>query len=180
LKIIDAHLHFSNREGFKETADRIGHLDYTAKGLREEFARSGVVAGVIMATPGRESNLSHGYPEEFILDDGTLDCLLSCVGVNPDQLKKDGRELLYVEEELKKSMVTGIKIYAGYYPYYVYDPVYDPIYELARKYNVPVAIHCGDTQAGRGLIKYSHPLTIDELAVKHRDITFIICHMGIP
>lgn len=180
MKIIDAHLHFSNRDGFRETAKKIGHLEYSAKGLRQEFEQANVVAGVVMSTPGRETCQSSGSPIEFFLEDGTLDCLLSCVGVNPEKLKEDSRELLYVEEELRKSLVTGIKIYAGYFPYYVYDSVYEPIYELAKKYNVPVAIHCGDTQSARGLLKYSHPLTIDELAVEQQDVTFIICHMGVP
>lgn len=180
MKIIDAHFHFSNREGFKETARNIGHLTYSARGLKKEFEEAGVVAGVIMATPGHEDYQTCGYPNEFILEDGTLDCLLSCVGINPEQLKENPRELYYIEEELKKSTVTGIKLYAGYFPYYVYDAIYDPIYELARKYKVPVAIHCGDTQWSQGLLKYSHPLTIDELAVKHQDINFIICHMGVP
>ncbi|GAB6181302.1 hypothetical protein JCM14036_26210 [Desulfotomaculum defluvii] len=180
MKIIDAHFHFSNISGFKETAKGIGHVTYSAQGLRKEFEQAGVIAGIIMSTPTREDYQTVGYPTEFILEDGTLDCLLSCVGVNPEKLKDDPREIHYIEQELNKSTVTGIKIYAGYFPYYVYDPIYDPIYELARKYKVPVAIHCGDTQSYRGLLKYSHPLTIDELAVQHQDVTFIICHLGVP
>ncbi|KJS22232.1 MAG: amidohydrolase [Clostridiaceae bacterium BRH_c20a] len=180
MKIIDSHLHFSNREGFKTTAREIGYLNYSASGLKKEFEQSNVVAGVIMATPDRKPYKPSGYPKEFILEDGTLDCLLSCVGVNPEQIKQNSSEINFIEEELNKNMVTGIKIYAGYFHYYVYDAIYDPIYELAKKYNVPVAIHCGNTQSSRGLLKYSHPLTIDELAVKHQDITFIICHMGVP
>lgn len=177
LKVIDAHLHFSNKEGFKETATKIGHLEYSAKGLKEAFEQSGVVAGVVMTTPRREELSSQ---DELILEDGSLDCLLSCVGVNPEKLKEDDQELLYIEEELKKCTVTGIKIYPGYFPYYVYDEVYEPIYVLAKKYNVPVVIHCGDTQSPHGLLKYAHPLTIDELAVKYQEITFVICHMGVP
>ena len=180
MKIVDAHLHFSNRAGFEETARMIGHITYSAKGLKQEFEQAGIVAGIVMSTPDHEESPASGYPKEFVLEDGTLDCLLSCVGVNPELLKKDSRELLYIEAELKKKMVTGIKIYAGYFPYYVYDAIYDPVYELAKKYQVPVAIHCGDTQWGRGLLKYSHPLTIDELAVKHPEINLIICHMGVP
>ena len=180
MKIIDAHLHFSNRDGFRATAKDIGHVDFNAEGLKNEFLRSDVVAGVVMATANRDADHFCGYPKEFMMEDGTLDCLLFCVGVNPIKLQDDPNELIFIEEELQKSKVIGIKIYAGYFPYYVYDPVYDPIYELARKYNVPVAIHCGDTQSPRGILKYAHPLTIDELAVKHPDITFIICHMGVP
>lgn len=180
MKIIDAHLHFSNTEGLKKTAMDIGQVDYSARGLKEEFEESDVIAGIVMTTAGRDPHQSPVYPIEIALEDGRPDNLLSCLGVNPIQLQEDSRELMNIEKELNKSSVTGFKIYAGYFPYYVYDPIYDPIYDLAKKYNVPVAIHCGDTQSSRGLLKYSHPLTIDELAVKHEEITFVICHLGIP
>jgi len=179
LKIIDAHLHFSNRPGFRETAKNISQVEFSAKGLKQEFAQAGIVAGIIMSIPS--GDLPIGYPEEFTHEDGTVECLYSCVGVNPVRLKENpGEELSYIESELKKSKVLGIKLYPGYFPYYVYDSLYEPVYELARRYGVPVAIHCGDTQSPKGLLKYSHPLTIDELAVKHEDITFVICHLGIP
>lgn len=181
MKIIDAHFHFSKRKGFKETANHISQVEFSAQGLRQEFEQAGVIAGIIMSTPSREPDQPSGSPEEFDLEDGTVEGLLSCVGVNPERLREDPKgELDYIEGELRKSRVTGIKLYPGYFPYYVYDSLYDPVYELARKYQVPVAIHCGDTQSPKGLLKYSHPLTIDELAVNQEDITFVICHMGIP
>ncbi|WP_132282774.1 amidohydrolase family protein [Natranaerovirga hydrolytica] len=181
MKVIDAHLHFSNREGFKNTAKEIGQVDYSATGLKKSFQSANIVAGVIMGTPSRETNQVYGYPDEFIYEDGTLDCLFSCVGVNSERLIEDAEtELFYIEEELKKDKVVGIKIYAGYFHYYAYDPIYTPVYELAKKYNIPVAIHCGDTQSPSGLLKYAHPLTIDELAVNYSDINFIICHIGSP
>ena len=37
MKIIDAHLHFADREGFKKTARDISEISYTARGLRSEF-----------------------------------------------------------------------------------------------------------------------------------------------
>lgn len=180
MKIIDAHLHFFNSEGFKKTSRDISQVDYSARGLKREFKEANVVAGVVMTTPGRDSEQPPAHPVELALEDGTVDSLLSCVGVNPVELQRDSRELANIEKELKKERAVGIKIYAGYFPYYVYDPIYDPIYELAKMYNVPVAIHCGDTQSSQGLLKYSHPLTIDELAVEHQDLNFIICHLGVP
>ena len=180
MKIIDAHLHFSNSEGLEKTANEISHVDYSAKGLNKEFKESDVVAGIIMTTPGSSvyqlavDSLQYGRKDE------ASEYLPSCVGVNSSALHENDCELLRIERELNHSWTVGIKIYAGYFPYYVYDPIYDPVYELARKYNVPVAIHCGDTQSAKGLLKYSHPLTIDEVAVKHGDINFIICHLGVP
>ncbi|NLT94134.1 MAG: amidohydrolase family protein [Clostridia bacterium] len=176
MKIIDAHLHFFNAEGFKKTAREISQVNYCAQGLKDEFNKANVVAGVVMTTPAR--NL--GDPCDLTLEDGTVDSLFYCVGVNPEELRKNREELANIERELKNTRATGLKIYAGYFPVYVYDPVYEPIYDLARKYKVPVAIHTGDTQTFNGLLKYSHPLTIDELAVTHPDINFIICHFGVP
>ncbi len=40
--------------------------------------------------------------------------------------------------------------------------------------------HCGDTYSERGLLKYSHPLTLDEVAVMHQDVTFMMAHFGDP
>lgn len=180
LKIIDAHLHFSNGEGLEKTANEISHVDYSPRGLNREFKDSDVVAGIIMTIPGSSVYQPAVYSLEYDPNDEAPEYLLSCVGVNPLSLLENSGELLRIERELNNSWTVGIKIYAGYFPYYVYDPIYDPIYELARKYNVPVAIHCGDTQSSKGILKYSHPLTIDELAVKHGDINFIICHLGVP
>src|SRR5690606_37297494 len=53
-------------------------------------------------------------------------------------------------------------------------------YKLAEKYDVPVVFHTGDTYDQDGLLKYSDPLTIDEVAVKHRKVNFVIAHMGNP
>lgn len=180
LKIIDAHLHFFNREGFRKTAQEISQVTYSAEGLKSEFDASGVIAAIVMTTAGRDPHPASGQSRDMVLKDGSLGCLYSCVGVNPVQLQKDGAELEDIERELCSEKVTGIKIYAGYFPYYAFDPVYDPIYRLAVKYDVPVAIHCGDTSSPQGLLKYAHPLTIDELAVSHPDINFVICHMGDP
>jgi predicted TIM-barrel fold metal-dependent hydrolase len=180
LKIIDAHLHFSDTLPLKNTAENIAQVEYTAKGLRREFAEAGVIAGIVMTTGRRKPGQGISQAIELTLEDGTLDCLLACVGINPFELKKNKNEIEKIERELTKDWVTGIKIYPGYFPFYAYDSIYEPVYELARQHNIPVAIHCGSTQSPEGLLKYSHPLNIDELAVKHRDINFVICHLGVP
>jgi len=85
-----------------------------------------------------------------------------------------------IESELSRHDTVGIKLYAGYYPYYVYDKIYEPVYHLAAKYNLTIVIHSGATYSDRALLKYSHPLTVDELAVKYRNINFVIAHLGDP
>ena len=74
----------------------------------------------------------------------------------------------------------GIKLYPGYNHVYIYDSVYDPVYELAKRYDKPVAVHTGLTATANALLKYSHPLTLDEAAVKYPDVQFVMCHIGNP
>jgi predicted TIM-barrel fold metal-dependent hydrolase len=41
-------------------------------------------------------------------------------------------------------------------------------------------IHSGDTFTPKGKVKYSQPLEIDEVAVDHPNVKFVICHLGNP
>ncbi|GIP31103.1 amidohydrolase family protein [Paenibacillus sp. J2TS4] len=186
MKIIDAHIHLSNIESFRHTARELAFVDYSAAGLQQEFERSGVVMGIGMGVteqePGRFPDRGAGNPMTLDLEAEVPSFLMECVGINPVRLaSSEGQdELDRIEARLRQDFVAGIKLYAGYYHYYVYDAIYGPVYELAKQYRLPVVIHSGDTYSSEGLLKYSHPLTIDELAVQHRDIHFMICHLGDP
>jgi predicted TIM-barrel fold metal-dependent hydrolase len=186
MKIIDAHLHFSNIQSFKRTAAEISNLDYSSEGLKKEFADCGIVTGIAMGLSERSEG---AFPDFSVPNPMMLDLekdipqqLMYSIGINPVKLcgQEKEKELSRIEKELINPKVAGIKIYAGYYHYHVYDNVYQDIYELASKYKLPVTIHCGDTYSERGLLKYSHPLNVDELAVAHRDVNFIIAHIGDP
>ena len=186
MKIIDAHLHFSNIQSFKRTALEISNLDYSSQGLKREYDECNVIAGIAM---GLSENDEGGFPDVSSSNPMALDLekdipsnLMYSVGINPVKLygQEKKNELKKLEIELNNPKVAGIKIYAGYYHYQIYDKVYDPIYEMAAEYKLPVTIHCGDTYSDRGLLKYSHPLNVDELAVYHRDVDFIVAHLGDP
>ncbi len=85
-----------------------------------------------------------------------------------------------VERGLREGKYRGIKIYLGYVHRFANDPLYEPFYKLAARYNVPVVFHTGDTLGRYALLKFAHPLTIDEVAVAHPDTDFVIAHMGNP
>ena len=38
----------------------------------------------------------------------------------------------------------------------------------------------GQTAGSNAYLKYSHPLTMDEAAVRHKDVQFVMCHFGNP
>lgn len=186
MTIIDAHIHFSNIDSFIQTAKDISHVDYSSSGYSKEFAANNVVKSIGMGlteqAEGSFPDTESSNPMLLDLEEETPENILTCVGINPSCLTGITRELelVRIEEELMKEHVVGIKIYAGYYHVHVFDEVYDGIYDLAAKYGIPVVIHSGDTYSDRGLLKYSHPLHVDELAVKRRDVNFIISHIGDP
>ena len=187
MKIIDAHMHFSNIESFKRTAREISKVDYSSVGLQKEYEESGVVCSIAMGLTevdlgGFPDEASHN-PMELDLEDKLPTYIKGCLGINPVLIHSNAnrnQELDQIELAIQKDWVVGLKIYAGYYRHYVYDDVYQPVYDLAEKYNLPIVIHMGDTFSERGLLKYSHPLTVDELAVSRRKIKFVIAHMGDP
>ncbi|SER76700.1 amidohydrolase family protein [Salisediminibacterium halotolerans] len=182
-RIIDSHIHLSYIDSFFQTAEQQSFVDYSSSGLQMEMKHNGVQAAVAMGV--REIEGGEGFPDSSVsspmgidLSSGTESGIYYCAGINPYRLNK--QDLIRLEKELLKPEVVGIKIYLGYYPFYSADPVYDPVYELARSYDLPVVFHTGDTFSERGILKYAHPLTIDETAVKHRGTRFVLAHFGDP
>jgi len=102
-----------------------------------------------------------------------------CPGINPHTITS--QSLSETEDMLRNNpLVVGMKIYAGYYHVDITDPVYNVIYDLAEKYDKTIVIHTGETYSGRGLLKYSHPLRVDDLAVARPEMRIVACHMGAP
>ncbi|WP_338543795.1 amidohydrolase family protein [Paenibacillus tundrae] len=183
MKIIDAHVHYSNIAAFKETAETLAAIDYSEKGLLQEFDKAGVIAGVGM---GVTETVPDAFPDSHALNPMLLDLsaelpnhLYTCIGINPLTLHLEG-QVEAIEQSLRSEHVVGIKLYAGYYHFNVGDEIYDPIYKLASAYQMPIVIHGGLTYSDRGLLKYSHPLSMEETFLKHRNLTFMLCHLGDP
>lgn len=182
MKIIDAHMHLSKIEEFRHTAEHKSFVAYSSQGLLKEYKEANVVLGIGM---GLTEKVSGGFPDataetpmHLDLEDQLPTSFVYCLGINPYDL--DQHALARIEKEVIKPEVVGLKIYLGYYPFYAYDEVYKPIYDIAQKYSLPVVFHTGDTYSERGLLKYSHPLTLDEVAVKYRQIKFMMAHFGDP
>jgi len=184
MKIIDAHVHYSHIASFEACAEHDSEVDYSEKGYIKETTASEVVASVCM---GLTETTRLGFPDANsktpMLTDLTDTVPLGmslCLGINPHTLSSDSLAAIEKLITQKSSNIVGMKIYAGYYHVYVTDAIYEPVYKLAEKHDLAVAIHTGDTYSDRGLLKYAHPLCIDELAVTHPDLRVVACHMGVP
>ncbi len=49
-----------------------------------------------------------------------------------------------------------------------------------RAHQLPVIFHTGDTYSAEAKLKYAHPLRVDEVAVDHRGVRFVLAHFGNP
>lgn len=171
MKIIDAHLHFWPEEpAFSQLAEAAGHKN-TAEHLQKVYEELGIVCGIVMGNRTVDPK-EHKYPS----------FMRYCIGI--DSLYLDGNQVndavSQIEENLRNPQCVGIKLYPGYSPMYISDPAYEPVYELARDYQKPVAVHTGETSTQTAHLKYSHPLTLDEVAADHPQVQFVMCHYGNP
>ncbi len=169
--IIDCHTHLNNyHEQVKHTLS-----DSVAK-LRAAMAEAGIGYSLVLTSyivnPDRPS------VREVIDAIGDATDLGVVAGISYLHYKeKDLRELA---DDLRTGRVKGLKLYPGYEPFYPHDKRLKVVYDLAEEFQVPVMIHSGDTYSPKGKLKYAHPLEIDEVAVDHPNVRFVICHLGNP
>jgi uncharacterized protein len=169
--IIDCHTHINNYHNEDEEASR-RNFDL----LQQEMRRNRIDIALVLTSyknvPGRPSTR---IAVELTRDSKTLYVVagVSYLDLTPDYLAE-------VREYIQEGSVRGLKLYPGYEPFYPHDPKLEPVYKLAADTGVPVMVHTGDTYTPKGKVKYSHPLHLDEVAVDHPDVNFVLCHIGNP
>lgn len=182
MKIIDAHVHVSfDASELIEIAAKL-RIDYSEKGLLKEMEKNNVKTVVGISVPGKGSPRSK---EPTPVDSKSIISLhrrnkqiISVCTVNP--LKTNKKILKFVEDKVKEEVFKAFKIFPGYFYFYPQDKVYFPFYKLAEKYDIPVIIHSGITLKKNALLKYSHPIHIDEVATLFPNVKFIMAHLGNP
>ncbi|OFV81483.1 MAG: hypothetical protein A2Y78_04100 [Acidobacteria bacterium RBG_13_68_16] len=158
MAVIDAHIHTNFTDRFYQP----GKVMDSKAELAAEMKRYNVVGAVSM-----------NHADDAYADLSDLN-VVQCVGL---PAKVDAEKL---EADLASGRFRCIKIYLGYVHQYAFDPNYEPAYRLAEKYRVPVVFHTGDTDSRKAKLKYADPLTIDEVAVDHPNVTFVLAHAGNP
>jgi uncharacterized protein len=159
--IIDAHVHVE----FEKDAELEELTGFP--NTKEEFLAQTKAAGVV-------GFVAHLASETAALPQIPGLTSVYCAGVS------DKINLEAIEKGLKEKQTKCIKIYLGYVHRFAYDAAYHPVYRLAEKYGVPVVFHTGDTDSANAKLKYSDPLTVDDVAVDFRGVTFVLAHMGNP
>jgi uncharacterized protein len=76
--------------------------------------------------------------------------------------------------------LRGIKLGANYQNF---DPLESralAIYERAQRYGLPILFHQGTSPVREAPIRLSHPLIVDEIAMRYPDLKIIMAHVGHP
>jgi predicted TIM-barrel fold metal-dependent hydrolase len=83
--------------------------------------------------------------------------------------------------------VRGFKFHPSVQAFWPDDRTVYPLYEAISELGVPALFHSGQTGIGSGLrggggirLKYSNPMTLDDVAVDFPDLTIIIAHPSFP
>lgn len=177
MDIIDAHTHIRVHPDKEDliNSKNIG-ICCTYSGFARELNKNNV-AGAIVIDDTLDDETPTGYNSLVRLAKKNSK-IFPVTAVNPDSVSVRGIEKL--RKGLEEKLIYGIKIYLGYYPRYATDMVYSQFYSMAGEYGCPVILHTGDTYGEEYLVKYAHPLQIDELAVNFKKTNFVIAHLGNP
>lgn len=168
--IIDCHTHLN-----RYTPDLPRTLDERHAQLRAEMDAHGIAYALVLTsydvTADRPSTTD-------VLAALERDPRLGVVaGIRHAHL---GGDLAGLRQLLRARRIRALKLYPGYEPYRVTDASLDPVYDLAAEFGVPVMIHTGDTYDPGTHVRLAHPLDVDDLAVEHRAVRFVMCHVGNP
>lgn len=169
--IVDCHVHLNNYH--EQLA--VSLSDSLAK-LQDSMAEAGIDYSLVLTSylvsPHRPSTAQVVEAIAKVANLGVV------AGISYNNYRQ--RDLRELADFLEDGLVKGLKLYPGYEPFYPHDKRLQVVYDLAEEFDVPVMIHSGDTYSPKGKLKYSHPLEIDEVAVDHPNVKFIICHLGNP
>jgi hypothetical protein len=169
--IIDCHVHLNNYH--EQVAMSLNEAtDNLLKAMEEARIGYALVLTSYIVSPHRPS------AAQVLTALDKIDNLGVVAGISFKHYRE--RDLRELADFLKDGLVKGLKLYPGYEPFYPHDSRLRVVYDLAEEFQVPVMIHSGDTYSPTGKLKYSHPLEIDEVAVDHPNVKFVICHLGNP
>jgi predicted TIM-barrel fold metal-dependent hydrolase len=154
-----------------------GSPEHVARILRAQMDEAGVNSVLAMGAIPEDETDPLGVQKTLELAQRIPG--LHAIGVaDPERTSRE--YLAQVSALLATGKVVALKAYLGYVHRFPADPGYRPYYELAEQYKLPFIFHTGDTYSPYAKLKYAHPINIDEVAVDHPSVKFVLAHVGNP
>ncbi|WP_404287270.1 amidohydrolase family protein [Glutamicibacter arilaitensis] len=196
LVAVDMHVHIE--------ADEAGHTDMPQDfrdAAQQHFGASHDPLGVdAVASHYRERNMAAvvftvdhepttGHPpisNRHIAEAAArhADVLIPFASLDPSRGKAAIAEARILVNEYG---VKGFKFHPNLQSFYPNDRMAYPLYEAIEELNVPALFHTGQSGIGAGMpgsggirLKYSQPLTLDDVAVDFPNMPIIMAHPSFP
>ena len=180
MEIIDAHMHApatSSKERENKVFAKQHNIEFSERGLLKEMRANNVRLAIALSAD-TSFTLPTPIEKNNIIKLAKQKRFVCVAGINPNRISR--KAIHSTKKLLANKTICGLKVYLGYAPFYPSDKRYSPFYKLAQTYKVPVIFHAGDVFGSKNLVKFAHPLGIDEVAVAHPKVNFVIAHMGTP
>ncbi len=176
-KIIDAHLHLSERrdDALIHFA-RLNGLRYTLDELLGMMRRNKIARGLLLSPPLQGGLL---LPNDIIIRLCRRSGGILAPVITVEATAREVKAAVKLAEENRRE-VKAFKVRLGYVKASAESPVFGRLYDYAESEGLPVLFHTGDTAFSTGALARSHPLTLDGLANKREELTMILCHFGNP
>jgi hypothetical protein len=174
---VDVHLHLTRWWPDLPLCRYRSDLDFTVRGLLAEMDANGIESGFVIDTSDTPT-VKEGLAEGRATHSESRGRLRPVATVNPTRGEEEVRGA--IEQWEQERDLVALKLFPGYQAFYPHDPRLDSMYEYAHRRNLPVMIHQGDTLDRHGLVKFTRPLEVDEVAVRYTDVRFVLCHFGNP
>jgi predicted TIM-barrel fold metal-dependent hydrolase len=148
-----------------------------AAALRDQMQEAGLTAALAMGS-------ANGPDDDPLGVNATLAIARSVPGLyavgvaNP--LRGDLEHMRRVEKVIATGAVRALKVYLGYLHFPPDHAGYRPYYELAERHKLPVVFHTGDTYSPYAKVRFAQPLLVDDVAVDHPRVRFVLAHAGNP
>ncbi len=164
--IIDSHTHLG----------RANNQSFTTDDLLKSMSEARIDYSFVIADKIGDKGLSTDGAIEMTKNSEKL----RVIG-NVDMSNFDQNQIKKLCDYLSNKKIIGVKLYLGYEAFYAYDERLFSLYQFCSEHNYPIMYHTGMLEMNyKGLLKYAHPLTIDEVAVQFPRLNIIIAHMGNP
>jgi uncharacterized protein len=174
---IDTHVHLTRAWPDLPHNSYDPSVDFSVRGLLRELDQQGVRHALLLAT-FQVPTVTEQLAELAQLVQESEGRLRPVSTVDPTRGPEEVARA--VELWTHVSDLAGIKLYPGYLPFYPHDRRLEPVFEYAARRRIPVLFHQGDTMDPDGLVKFSRPIELDEVAVRYREVQFVLCHLGNP
>ena len=151
-----------------------------------EYFRSRKIGAVIFPVDAERETGFHRYSNEEVAElcAENDDILIPFASIDPWKGKMAARE---ARRLIRDFGVRGFKFHPTMQGFWPNDRMAYPFYEVLEEEGAITLFHTGQTGVGSGMhggmgmrLKYSHPMSIDDVAVDFPDLKIIMAHPSFP